>query len=207
MNKALIKKALNEGTLRHAILRDLAVSTKVVAISGHQGEVLAHYADRVVFGWDAGKVNSFNYEEPHQIYLAPLCFVEDKPVYKGDTLYRQSGGRVTVRGLNTNGTTLLFEEGGGWNIGDGGRISKLYWTKPVPTININGYEVPMPERGAPREGTKYFFPAFQQVEKVHCYTWDNDSVDNRTLSAGMVHLTEEAAKKHTEALESFTRKQ
>ena len=106
MNKELIRKALNEGALRHTILRDLAVSTKVVAISGHQGEVLAHYADRVVFGWDAGKVNSFNYEEPHQIYLAPLCFVEDKPVYMGDTLYRQSGGRVTVRGLNTNGTTL-----------------------------------------------------------------------------------------------------
>ena len=203
MNKELIRKALNEGTLRPVNLPDLGVGTHVVVGSGRQGEVLAHHADQVVFGWEHGQVNSFAYDEQHCVYLAPLCFVEDKPVYKGDTLYRQSGAHVTMRGLNTNGTTLLFEEGGGWNLGDGGRISKLYWT--VSTININGYEVPMPEREAPDEGTKYFFPAFQLVEGVQDYTWDNDSVDNRLLSAGMVHLTEEAARKHAEALASFTR--
>ena len=207
MNKALIEKAFNEGTLRHAILRDLGVGTHVVVGSGCQGEALVHHADQVVFGWNNGVVNTFTYDEQHCVYLAPLCFVEDKPVYKGDTLYRQSGAQVTVRGLNTNGTTLLFEEGGGWNLGDGGRISKLSWTKPVPTMNINGHEVPMPEREAPQEGTKYFFPAFQLVEGVHGCTWDNDVTDNRLLAAGMVHLTEEAARKHAEALASFTRKQ
>ena len=207
MNKALIEKALNEGTLRHAILRDLGVGTHVVAGNGYQGEVLAHHADQVVFGWENGQVNGFAYDEQHCVYLAPLCFVEDKPVYKGDTLYRQSGAHVTMRGLNTNGTTLLFEEGGSWNLDDGGRISKLYWTKPVPTININGYEVPMPEREAPGGDTKYFFPLFQQEGGVYSYTWSGDAYDNRLLSAGMVHLTEEAAKKHTEALASFTRKE
>ena len=207
IEKALTRKALNEGTLRPVNLPDLPVGTKVVSGTGYQGEVLAHHADQVVFGWEHGQVNSFAYGEFHQIYLAPLCFVEDKPVYKGDTLYRQRGERVTVRGLNTNGTTLLFEEGGGWNLGDGGRISKLYWTKPVTTININGYEVPMPEREAPGGDTEYFFPSFQQEGGVYSYTWSDDAYDNRLLSAGMVHLTEEAARKHAEALASFTRKQ
>ena len=206
MNKALIEKAFNEGTLRHAILRDLGVGTHVVVGSGYQGEVLAHHADQVVFGWENGQVNSFAHDEQHCVYLAPLCFVEDKPVYKGDTLYRQSGAQVTVRALNTNGTTLLFEEGGGWNLGDGGRISKLYWTKPkAATLNINGHEVPLPEREAPQEGTKYFFPLFQREGGVYSYTWSDDAYDNQLLSAGMVHLTEEAARKHAEALASFTR--
>ena len=206
MNNELIEKALNEGTLRLANLSDLAVKAKVVAGSGYQGEVLAHHADQVVFGWDNGVVNTFTYDELHCVYLAPLCFVEDKPVYKGDTLYRQSGAQVTVHGINTNGTTLLFEEGGGWNLGDGGRISKLSWTKPVPTININGHEVPLPER-APQVGTKYFSPSFQLAGGVWSYTWAGDVFDDRLLSAGMVHLTEEAARKHAEALASFTRKQ
>ena len=34
MNKALIEKAFNENTLRHAILRDLGVGTHVVVGSG-----------------------------------------------------------------------------------------------------------------------------------------------------------------------------
>ena len=205
MNKALIEKAFNEGTLRHAILRDLPVGTKVVSGTGYQGEALAHHADQVVFGWEHGQVNSFAYGEFHQIYLAPLCFVEGKPVYKGDTLYRQSGAQVTVRRVNDAASYLLFEEGGSWAID--GHISQVSWTKPVPTININGHEVPMPEREAPQEGTWYFFPSLQYEGGVYSYTWAGDAYDNRFLSAGMVHLTEEAARKHAEALASFTRKQ
>ena len=205
MNKALIEKAFNEGTLRHAILRDLGVGTHVVVGSGYQGKALVHHADKVVFGWDNGVVNTFTYNEQHCVYLAPLCFVEDKPVYKGDTLYRQSGKQVTVRGLNGNGTSMLFEEGGGWAID--GYISQVSWAKPVATININGHEVPMPEREAPDEGTEYFFPSFHRKSSVDSFIWDGDVTDNQLLSAGMVHLTKEAAKKHAEALASFTRKQ
>lgn len=45
MNKALIEKAFNEGTLHPAILRDLGVGTHVVVGSGYQGKALAHHAD------------------------------------------------------------------------------------------------------------------------------------------------------------------
>ena len=212
MNKELIRKALNEGTLRPVNLPDLPVGTKVVSGSGYQGEVLAHHADQVVFGWEHGQVNSFAYGEFHQIYLAPLCFVEGRPVYKGDVLYRTEElidypgtKEVVAKELDPSGNYLIFECGADTALN--GTMSKLSWTKPVTTININGHEVPMSEREAPDEGTKYFFPAFQLVEGVQGYAWDNDAYDNRFLSAGMVHLTEEAARKHAEALASFTRKQ
>jgi hypothetical protein len=207
MNKELIRKALNEGTLRPANLSDLPVGVKVVAGSGYQGEVLAHHADKVVFGWEHGQVNSFNYEEPHQIYLAPLCFVEGRPVYKGDILYSKHG-RINERVishaevLDNPERFRLVTVCGLWEPPE-----NLSWTKPVTTININGHEVPMPEREAPEEGTGYFFPANQYQGGTGNYTWDNDVTDNRLLAAGMVHLTEGAARKHAEALASFTRKQ
>ena len=212
MNKALIEKAFNEGTLRHAILRDLGVGTHVVVGSGNQGKALAHHADKVVFGWDNGAVNTFTYNEQHCVYLAPLCFVEDKPVYKGDVLYRtvelidhSVTTEVVAKKLKPSGKYLKFECGVDTALN--GTMSKLSWTKPVTTININGHEVPMPEREAPEEGTEYFFPSHQHDGGVYRYIWANHGTDNQLLSAGMVHLTKEAAKKHAEALESFTRKQ
>ena len=207
MNKELIVKALNEGTLRLANLSDLPVGVKVVAGSGCLGEVLAHHADKVVFGWEHGQVNSFTYGELHQIYSVPLCFVEDKPVYKGDTLYSKHG-RINKRVishaevLDNPERFRLVTVCGLWEPPE-----SLSWTKPVPTININGYEVPMPEREAPQEGTEYFFPAPHHDEGVYSYTWFGDAYDNRLLAAGMVHLTKEAAQKHAQALLSFTRRQ
>lgn len=204
MNKELIRKALNDGTLRPANLSDLPVGVKVVAGSGYQGEVLAHHADKVVFGWEHGQVNSFTYGELHQIYLAPLCFVEDKPVYTGDTLYSKHGrinGRVISHAevLYNPERFRLVTVCGLWEPPE-----NLSWTNPVPTININGYEVPMPEREAPEEGTEYFFPSHQHDGGVCGCIWANDVTDNRLLAAGMVHLTEEAAQKHAQALLSFT---
>lgn len=201
--KELFIKAIEESTLRHACLSGLPNGAKVISRLGAQGEVLSHFSGKVVFGWETGEISIFDYGSLHCIYLPPLCFVEDKPVYKGDTLYRQRGERVTVRGLDDNGAFMLFEEGGSWSID--GHISQVSWTKPVTTININGYEVPMPEREAPDEGTEYFFPSFQWEGGVYSYTWSGDAYDNRLLSAGMVHLTEERARKHAEVLASFTR--
>ena len=212
MNEELIRKAFNESTMRLANQPGLAVGTRVMTGSGSQGEALVHHADQVVFGWDNGVVNTFTYDEKHCVYLAPLCFVEGRPVYKGDVLYRTEElidyprtKEVVAKELNPSGKYLIFECGTDTALN--GTMSKLSWTKPVTTININGYEVPMPEREAPQDGAEYFFPAFQQAEEVSSYIWDGDVFDHRRLSAGMVHLTEEAAKKHAEALSSFTREQ
>ncbi len=209
MNKE-INSAVNDGTLRPANLSDLPVGAKVVAGNGHQGVyqgvVLAHHADQVVFGWDDGYVNDRPYGEHHCIYLAPLCFIEGKPVYKGDVLYSKHG-RINERVISH---AEVLDNPERFRLvtvcGLSEPPEKLSWAKSVPTININGYEVPMPEREAPQDGTEYFFPSFQQDGGVYSYTWAGDVYDHRLLSAGMVHLTEEAAKKHAEALASFTSK-
>ena len=77
-------------------------------------------------------------------------------------------------------------------------------------ININGIEVPEPMREMPPEGTSVYWPGFGP-----------DSGDTHTESAdvgyyptmlpdllrkGLLHLTEEAAAIHANALLSFTRR-
>ena len=204
MNEELIRKAFNEGTMRLANLPDLAVGTRVMTGGGCQGEALVHHADQVVFGWDSGVVNTFTYNEQHCVYLAPLLFVEGKPVYKGDVLYG------TWLGSKPNGYEITGKNDNGWPTWRGGVLTdkpeNLTWTKPkAPPLTINGHVVPAPEREAPQKGTKYFFPSFHRESSVDSFIWDGDGADNRLLAAGMVHLTKEAAQKHAEALASFTR--
>lgn len=61
--------------------------------------------------------------------MAPLCWCEGKPVYKGDVLYR-NGEQVTVSHIIVEeyGTYLSFREHTDWDIS--GSISKLTWDKP-----------------------------------------------------------------------------
>lgn len=74
------------------------------------------------------------------------------------------------------------------------------------TININGYEVPEPLQNAPKGGTMYWYPntSDTHVSCSHYYSGYQYHVDR--LVNGLVHMTEEAAQKHLEALLSFTRK-
>jgi len=71
------------------------------------------------------------------------------------------------------------------------------------TININGYEVPEPERVRLKIGAEYFTPmaGYGDIEK---HKWERDSVDVKWLNQGVVHLTSDAAKLHLKALLSFT---
>lgn len=80
-----------------------------------------------------------------------------------------------------------------------------YRRKPR-TVNINGFEVPEPVRSPLERGTKYFSPAIDHDSKL-CITskWGNFSPDYIALNRGLIHLSEEAAIKHAEALLSFTR--
>lgn len=321
MNKEIIKAAIKGGTLRKCDLTSAKIGDKV--LSWEPGEVIAVYGSEVVIGWDLGDRKSADIyltNQDHEIYLAPLCWVEDKPVYKGDVLYRQNGKQVTVRCLDGDGTFLLFEEGGSWTtdgsisklswtdpttlclvegkvlkVGDvvfsrgGDKVTveafemgyvittpgqvmgstqwttdylhwtdptilfevegkpvykgdvlygtwlgsqpigykitgknnkgwimwrdgvltdnpeKLTWTKPkAPPLNINGHVVPAPERKPLSNGTEYFVP-YLFDGKADNYEWAGDDVDNHFLNRGLVHLTEEAASAHAQALISFTK--
>jgi hypothetical protein len=75
------------------------------------------------------------------------------------------------------------------------------------TININGHEVPEPVRTQLPLGTKIWSFALGHAQCVEPSTWKDSEVMDRRLRNGLIHLTEEAARKHAEALLSFTRRE
>lgn len=85
-------------------------------------------------------------------------------------------------------------------------LDREYRRKPR-TININGYEVPEPERVAPSKNTRYYFPSFINKFGVFDCSWKGDGTDIKVLQKGLLHLTSEAAELHAKALLSFTRKE
>lgn len=74
-----------------------------------------------------------------------------------------------------------------------------YRRKPK-TITVNGIEVPEPIREEPKVGEKYFLVSLTAFTLVTSNPWANDKYDNEWLNKGLVHLTEEAAIAHAEAL-------
>jgi hypothetical protein len=78
-----------------------------------------------------------------------------------------------------------------------------YRRKPR-TININGIEVPEPVQEILTPGTDYFTPCFFYREGFKRMEWSCHQIDHSLLSAGMIHLTAEAAAIHAKALRSFT---
>lgn len=143
MNKEIIKAAIKDGTLRKYDLTQAQAGDKV--LGWEPGEVLAVYGEDVVFGWDMGDGKSAsiyltNYD--HEIYLAPLCWVEDKPVYKGDTLYRTSEWgtcSVVAKELSEDGRFIVFE--GNYDSALDGSRSKLSWADPTILFEVEGKPV------------------------------------------------------------------
>lgn len=74
------------------------------------------------------------------------------------------------------------------------------------TININGYEVPEPCKNAPEGGTMYWYPNTSDTHVSCSYYYSHYQYHVDRLVNGLVHLTQESAQKHLEALLSFTRK-
>jgi hypothetical protein len=74
------------------------------------------------------------------------------------------------------------------------------------TIRIGEYDIPEPLREAPEMGARYWFPAILSDTPVGGYTWDGTSTDRALLQRGMIHITEEAARIHAEAIISLTKK-
>ena len=202
-----LNDAVELGRLRKYNLATAQVGDKVLGLD--PGKVIAIHCGRVVFGWDKGNVNSYVVEHTHCIYLAPLAWVEDRPVYAGDVLYANwlgadPSGYAAV-GATNNGLTVHQVEQSRCSIPDFDmRLDAFTWTKPVTTIKINGHDVPAPERVAPPKCTKYWVPQVTASASRVFFQWDGDVVDMLHLTRGLVHLTEEAAVAHAKALLSFT---
>ena len=75
------------------------------------------------------------------------------------------------------------------------------------TVNINGFEVPEPVRSPLENGTIYYISYISAPDDALAWEcrWRSDKYDFNYLKKGIVHLVEEAAIKHAEALLSFTR--
>lgn len=81
-----------------------------------------------------------------------------------------------------------------------------YRLKPErKTIRIGEYDVPEPVREPLENGTACWYPKLSNIDLIDGYIWCNDDTDVRMLSNGLIHLTEEAAKAHAEALLSLTK--
>lgn len=202
-----LNDAVALGLLRKYNLATAQVGDKVLGLD--PGKVIAIRCGRVVFGWDGGEATSFTEQDNPFVYIAPLAWVEDRPVYAGDVLYANwlgadPSGYAAV-GATNNGLTVHQVEQSRCSIPDFDmRLDTFTWTKPVTTIKINGHDVPAPERVAPPSGTRYWVPLMTASEPCVIYRWANDDLDARCLTRGLVHLTEEAAVAHAKALLSFT---
>lgn len=74
------------------------------------------------------------HDETDSLRMAPLCWVEGKPVYPGDVLWQTTlAGDVLKRKakqISADGSYLELDETGSWAMN--GSVSKLSWAEPPP---------------------------------------------------------------------------
>jgi len=80
---------------------------------------------------------------------------------------------------------------------------KFLFRRKPKTININGYEVPEPQREPLRRGDKYYLVDITE-KTITLFRWLNDEADNRWLNQGLIHLIKKSAELHKKAIISFT---
>ena len=181
MNTEIIRKAYQQDLLKEYDLASAKVGDKVLGLK--PGEVLTIYGDTIVFGWQCGEVRSVNsYRQGTSvgIYLAPLCWVEEKPVYEGDTLYKENGKPVMARKLTSNGELLLFSRGGSWRID--GSDSKLTWEPPQEDVfEVEGKPLKVGDTLFTKTGDEVTVEAFEHGTvvttpgtKYGCTYWTTD---------------------------------
>ena len=78
------------------------------------------------------------------------------------------------------------------------------YRRKLKCININGWDVPVPERVAPTRGTIYYYPSLVNDAGYIREQWDDSSFQVMLLERGFVHLHHDNVNIHREALISFT---
>ncbi len=79
------------------------------------------------------------------------------------------------------------------------------WYRKLKTININGFEIPIPIKVPPDIGTEVFIPDIRVQVCKYVYSENTNQFLDKLIELGMVHLSEESAKLHTKALISITK--
>lgn len=76
--------------------------------------------------------------------------------------------------------------------------SDVKFCNPEPSININGFKVPVPMNSKPRN--VYYVPDVGNTNFAYATTWTNDPCDHARFSRGLVHSSMSAAVAHAKAL-------
>lgn len=126
-------------------------------------------------------------------------------ILAGEILYKDVTD-IKIKLCPTTGNLVLQQGNSKW-------VPYLFYDYPhyqdwkiLPkTININGIEVPEPERKNILHNQKYYLVDILN-SKVSYGIWENSYKDFQWLNRGIIHLTEEAATIHRDALLSFTQK-
>ena len=143
---------------------------------------------KVAIRWADGRMTLFDKVEKHFLIHKPVFLLDDKPVYVGDTVYC---GLTPVKVGHDHAPDSPPEV-----------LDPRQWSfalKPK-TLNINGFEVPYPETEEPVFRQFYWVAALDGPLRI---LWDGDDTDLEYLHEGRVHLIEENAQIHTNALLSF----
>jgi hypothetical protein len=79
------------------------------------------------------------------------------------------------------------------------------WEIKPDKITINGFDVPAPESIAPERPTPFYIPSLFEHRGYDRYVWYDNAKDHELLRDGLVHLCEENAIAHKNALISITK--
>lgn len=150
-------------------------------------------------------------ENPHAFESTDLTkfsrqarlFVDGEVLKPGDSLYLKDTTHPAYRRryifLKVEKGTIIFTKGEQVPV----NRMKNSFTRVHPVIDIGGISVKVPEITPPKIGMHYWVTSLH-MEPLK-YTWRNDQIDEERLKKGFVHLSEENAKEHGEALRSFTK--
>lgn len=111
--------------------------------------------------------------------------------------YRHPGSPLWWETLNSADTLVC------WKLLAGSDIYE--WRIAPKTIKIGEYEVPKPCREAPEVGQKVW--AIHPINRAEPFTWYSSKACYDALEGGFVHLTEEAAEQHYEAIKNLLKEQ
>lgn len=187
--------------LREAKFVDVKVGD-VLLTSLSSGDVKVKYknCDITLLEFDDDSADTWAVEEfnEYPFYFKPLCWIEGKPVYKGDILWKTSGDYAQVEIVSKFQIVLI----------EYNSLNRLSWTKPKKTRMIGDIECPMPETKELQYDDEYYSLGSPRAPVAFCvneYIWEQNSCDLELLHKGLVFLNREDAEKTAEAIFKLTR--
>lgn len=133
--------------LRSAVLKELKVGDAVLH-ADCEDEITVKYKGnlQVLFEYSQGPAQLLAFDSQHSFKLKPLCWVEGKPVYKGDKLYWGKLDPKIDSALEVSGMTTDYVLGVQVIVFTSGtRFSpkNASWTSPksVPSFQVEGKDV------------------------------------------------------------------